>query len=68
MTAEGLGDYYPCYIDEKAKLRELNFYYWALSLYKIPDLSHLCLPLGLPWWLKLKYLPAMQETWVQSLG
>ena len=23
---------------------------------------------GLPWWLRLKNLPAMQETWVQSLG
>ena len=23
---------------------------------------------GLPWWLRLKNLPAVQETWVQSLG
>ena len=22
----------------------------------------------LPWWLRVKSLPAMQETWVQSLG
>ena len=29
---------------------------WALFLF------------GLPWWLRLKNLPAMQETWVQSLG
>ena len=25
-------------------------------------------PPGLPWWLRLKLLLAMQETWVQSLG
>ena len=23
---------------------------------------------GLPWWVRLKRLPAMWETWVQSLG
>ena len=23
---------------------------------------------GLPWWLRLKNLPAVQKTWVQSLG
>ena len=24
--------------------------------------------IGLPWWLRLKNLPAIWETWVQSLG
>ena len=39
----------------------------------MPDLKTiyfnlLCNAVGLPWWLRLKYLPAMWETWVRSLG
>ena len=35
---------------------------------KFPNFSKVKYILGLPWWLTVKHLPTVQETWVQSLG
>ena len=41
---------------------------WKKNIFKrmhiYAKLSHF----GLPWWLMVKNLPAMRETWVRSLG
>ena len=53
------------------KLSGRNSYSWwhtaLLLLLLVVWERHCCLP-SLPWWLRQKNPPAMQETWVQSLG